>query len=192
MRIFPASKDTVARLVFSPDSRYLAATLGGENGVRVFDRDRNWSEIFRDIEYGGDTYGAAFAGDGRLATASYDGKIRLYDRNFRLALPPVSAASGRRPRGVAFSPDGRVLAVGYYDAPVIDLFDSRNLSRLQGPDLADLVGGTLNEVRWSLDGKTLYAAGLFPGRVRQQCSPGNGGVTGRGVQDLLAVTMLLG
>jgi len=65
---------------------------------------------------------------------------------------------------VAFSPDGRVLAVGYYDAPVIDLFDSRNLSRLQGPDLADLVGGTLNEVSWSLDGKTLYAAGLFPGK----------------------------
>ena len=46
--------------------------------------------------------------------------------------------SGNRPRGVAFSPDGRVLAVGYYDAAVIDLFDSRNLSRLQGPDLADL------------------------------------------------------
>jgi len=46
----PGLESTVARLVFSLDNRYLAATLGGENGVRVFDRDRNWSEIFRDIE----------------------------------------------------------------------------------------------------------------------------------------------
>ena len=94
--------------------------------------------------------------------------------------------------GVAFSPDGRVLAVGYYDAPVIDLFDSRNLSRLQGPDLADLVGGTLNEVSWSLDGKTLYAAGLFPGKGPTTVLSWERRGYGKGVQDLLAVTMLLG
>jgi WD40 repeat protein len=35
-------------LTFSPDGRYLAAMLGGERGLRVFDRDKDWSEAFRD------------------------------------------------------------------------------------------------------------------------------------------------
>ena len=67
--------DVCFRLVFSADGRYLAATLGRGGGLRVFDRDKNWSEAFRDANYGGDPYGAAFADDGRLATSSYDGKI---------------------------------------------------------------------------------------------------------------------
>ncbi len=66
-------------LTFSPDGRFLAATLGGKNGLRVFDRDKDWSEAFRDGQYGGDSYGAAFARDDRLATTAFDGMIRLYE-----------------------------------------------------------------------------------------------------------------
>jgi WD40 repeat protein len=64
-------------LTFSPDGRYLAATFGG-GGIRVFDRDRNWSEAFSDAAYEDQSYGASFAFDDRLATTSFDGKIRLY------------------------------------------------------------------------------------------------------------------
>ena len=70
--------NVVLFLGFSPDGRYLAAMLGGANGLRVFDREKDWSEAFRDASYGDDSYGAAFAPDGRLATTSFDGKIRLY------------------------------------------------------------------------------------------------------------------
>ena len=70
--------DVVHFLTFSPDGRYLAATIGVRNGLRVFDRDRDWSEAFRDASYGDSSYGSAFAPDGRLATTSLDGKIRLY------------------------------------------------------------------------------------------------------------------
>ena len=45
---------------------------------RVFERDKSWSEAFRDDQYGGESYGAAFSRDGRLVTTSYDGLIRLY------------------------------------------------------------------------------------------------------------------
>jgi WD40 repeat protein len=65
-------------LTFSPDGRYLAATLAG-NGLRVFDRDKEWSEAFRDEQYGDTSHGAAFAREGRLATTSLDGMIRLYE-----------------------------------------------------------------------------------------------------------------
>jgi len=79
-RIADDVPDGVSFLTFSPDGRYLAATVVGPNGLRVFDRDKDWDEAFRDV-YDGSSYGAAFARDGRLATTSYasDGTIRLYD-----------------------------------------------------------------------------------------------------------------
>lgn len=73
----------VPHLAFSPNGARLAATLAGANGVRVYDRAAGWAEVFRDAEYGGQSYGAAFAEDGRLATTSYDGRLRLYDRDGR-------------------------------------------------------------------------------------------------------------
>ncbi len=84
-------------LTFSPDGRYLAATLGHQ-GLRIFDRNEDWSETFRDDLYGGESYGAAFAGDARLATTSYDGHLRLYRYdaankipNFRLLGEPIQS-----------------------------------------------------------------------------------------------------
>jgi WD40 repeat protein len=75
--------NSVMQLAFSTNGRYLAAACGS-GGLRVFDRDKNWSEAFRDATYGDQSNGAAFADDGRLATSSYDGKVRLYDRGFKL------------------------------------------------------------------------------------------------------------
>ncbi len=70
--------------------------------------------------YGDHSYGAAFARDGRLATTSLDGKIRLYaydpdskTPNFRVVGQPTPAPSGRRPRGQ--QPVGLVFAVDAED-----------------------------------------------------------------------------
>jgi WD40 repeat protein len=103
-------------LAFSLDGRYLAAGLGGRQGLRVYDRDRHWTETFGDTDYGDDMYGVTFAADGRLATASLDRKVRLYDRDFKLIVPPRKATGGDHPFRIAFSPDGSVLAIGYADA----------------------------------------------------------------------------
>jgi outer membrane protein assembly factor BamB len=154
----PASTQSLA---FSSDGRYLAAGLGGKNGVRVYDRDQKWSEIFRDTEYSDATYGATFAADGRLVTASRDGKVRLYDHNhnFNLAVSR-KAAGGGEPFRIAFSPDGAVLAVGHEDAAAtVELFDGHSLAPLPGPNVDGLRNGSLSTVTWSKDGKTLYAGG---------------------------------
>ena len=97
------SKVFAHSLTFSPDGRYLAATLGGMNGLRVFDRDKDWTAAFRDDEYGGDSYGAAFSPGGRLVTTSYDGLIRRYTfeavggrPNFRLEGETIKAPGGNR------------------------------------------------------------------------------------------------
>ena len=91
-------------------------------GLRVFDREAKWSEVFHDSDYGSVSYGVTFADDGRLATSAYDGKIRLYDRSFSF-VASQDALSGHRPARIAFSPDGAELAIGYSDKPSVDFLD---------------------------------------------------------------------
>ena len=155
-------------LTFSPGGRYLAATLGHGKGLRVFDRDKDWSEAFRDDQYEGDSYGAAFALDGRLATTAVDGMIRLYEYdpnndkpNFHRVGAPVKAPSGDQPGGVAFSPDGKRLAVGYLNVAAVDVLDGTTLSSMGGqrPLNAVPTPAGFNRVAWSGDGETLFAAG---------------------------------
>ena len=61
------------------------ATAGGgalaAGGLRLYARDGagRWTEVAADSDYGGRSYGVAFAADGRLATTSWDGRLRLYD-----------------------------------------------------------------------------------------------------------------
>jgi WD40 repeat protein len=150
----------IQSLAFSQDGRYLAAGIGRHGGLRVYDRDRQWAEAFRDTDYGSDIYGLSFAADGRLATTSLDGKVRLYDRDFRLVVAPRD--TGGHPIGAAFKPDGTVLAIGYTgDVPKVSLYDGHSLEPLPGPNLTGVANGNLSQVAWSKDGETLYAGGMY-------------------------------
>jgi WD40 repeat protein len=152
----------IKSLAFSADGRYLAAGLSFGMGLYVYDRDRLWSEAFHDIDYTGDIYGLAFGADGRLATTSFDGYIRLYDRDFKLIAPHAVGRDG--PFHIAFSPDGNTLAVGYLKSTSVSLFDGHSLTPLPGPNLYGVTYGNLSAVAWAKDGKTLYAGGrYYPG-----------------------------
>jgi WD40 repeat protein len=150
----------VNHLAFSPTGRYLAATFGGTHGMRVYDRDAGWGERARDAPYGGDSFGAAFAADGRLATTSLDGHLRLYNPAFQ-RVATVTAPDGSRPFGLAFSPTGDRLAVGYQDTPAVSLVDGHTLVPLPGPQTQGLDNGALLQVAWAADGATLYAGGGY-------------------------------
>ncbi len=153
----------VRHLTFSPDGRFLAATIGNE-GVCILACDQNWAEVARDFSYGNPTYGAVFAPDNRLATTAYGGTVRLYAAALERDIRPtvvISAAGSPWPYRVAFSPDGTRLAVGYNGAPSIDLLDGHTLASLRRPDLGGISGGDLPAVAWSEDGHTLFAAGSY-------------------------------
>src|SRR5262245_45295798 len=92
----------VKHLAFSPDSKRLAATLA--NGLWVF-RTADGVELFRGIEPK-DSYWADFDAAGRLVTSSVDGQLGLYGPDHR-QLAVREAPGGKRPLGVAFSPDGQ-------------------------------------------------------------------------------------
>ena len=44
----------------------------------AYSRQTGWAEVARDEDYGDQSDGVVFAPDGRLATTSYDGRVRLY------------------------------------------------------------------------------------------------------------------
>ncbi|MGH6814709.1 MAG: WD40 repeat domain-containing protein, partial [Hyphomicrobiaceae bacterium] len=68
----------VFHLAFSPDDRHLAATLGGGQGVRVWET-AGWRLVGEDKDYGGAaSFGAAFAAAERLFTVAIDGHLRRY------------------------------------------------------------------------------------------------------------------
>jgi len=167
IRRLPGQPEVIKDLAFSPDGSRLAATLGGGFGLRVF-RVQDGQELGRDESYEGDGVGAAFAADGRLVTASFDGRIRLYDRDLRL-LAAVPAPGGRRPYSVELSPDGRKIAVGYEDVPRVDVLDASDLRSLYAPDTRD-TNNSLPSIAWSADGAVLYAAGRFRDEKRG-CQP---------------------
>jgi WD40 repeat protein len=153
----------VFALVFSPDGSRLAA-LVGDSGLRVFAKETAWGEIARDEDYSEPSYGADFALDGRLATTSFDGKLRLYSDGLTGAVHPtvtVDAPSGQRPYKIKFSPaDGARIAVGNNrDDNTVDILDGHSLEPLQRPDTNGVNAGALTAVAWSPDGESLYASG---------------------------------
>ena len=127
---------------------------------------------------------------------SFDGLIRSYQYdpnsdspNFRRVGEPFKAPSGNRPRGVAYSPDGKLLAVGYSDVAAVDVLDGTTLERVGGHKPADVRPSPveLSYVAWSRDGQTLFAAGAVDRRPRP-ASPfrvGSGRPGRREAHDLL-------
>ncbi len=154
--------DHVAHLIFSPNGEYLVATLEGANGIRVW-RTNDYKLVAWDENYGDDAVRADFDTDGRLVTTSFDNHIRLYDQQYQLQrwfqLPP-----GRKPSGVAFSPDGKKIAVGYSVATAqtqrrkVDVFDGHTMDYLFSPKTK--IFSLVPEVAWSADGEFLYAGGV--------------------------------
>jgi WD40 repeat protein len=151
---------TILHLTFSPDGKYLAATLFGEAGVRVWDT-ATWNLVGADINYGASSYGASFDNAGRLYTVADDGFIRRYGRGFRLEAKSKTIG-GKRPYSIAVHPIGDRVVVGFDYANAVDVYSTNDLKFRFTANTA----GVRNDdfflgVTWSADGKQLYAGGGY-------------------------------
>jgi WD40 repeat protein len=148
----------VFHLVFSPDSTRLVATLSGGSGMRLFRRCAgSWREIARDEDYLDDSFYAAFAGDGRFATTSWDGHVRLYDPD---GGRQRTREVGGKPAGLAFSPDGGRIAVAFWDEPRLLVMDGQSLADRDHPGYFEFDFAFPSAVDWSADG-TALEAGIY-------------------------------
>jgi hypothetical protein len=173
LRRLPGLPRAVLHLAFSPDGRWLAASLGGANGVRIFDATRG-EETGRDAAYRDSSYSVHFSPDGRrLLTTSDDGQVRLYTVNDgKLGQPTrFHPGGGQRPFAARFSLDGRRIAVGFDDSTVVQVLDAETLKEVARPSTVGVYNGYLGSVAWSADGRFLVAGGQWTGggkyRVRR-------------------------
>jgi WD40 repeat protein len=157
-RWIPGLPEVTNHLAYSKDGRYLAAALGGRDGIRIFEA-AGYSEVARDVEYGDNCYGLEFDQSGRLVTASYDGFVRLYSPDFHL-LRKERPPDGRQPNSARFSPDGQLIAVGFGDSTTVDVVSAEDLSFQYKPQ-PSLSGGNLATALWSEGGRALCAAGRY-------------------------------
>ena len=152
---------TVEHLAYSADGRRLAASLG-QKGIRVFDASDGYRLLPSDTQYGDNAQWLTFDRTGRLVTASFDGIVRLYAADNYIAPVARFERKDSAPFSVAFSPDGTRVAVGYYDRSDVLVLSGSNLSQLFKADTAGVPQGkNMGAVGWSLDGRFLYAGGLW-------------------------------
>ncbi len=147
-------------LEFSNNGEYLAVCMAANAGVKILDT-KSWS-IRKELKgYKEASYSASFSNDNNLVTASFDGKIRLYNKNF-LLIKEKTVYGGKNPFEVEFSPDGKKIALGYSDTTKVEVYDSSTLDKLYSANTADIEKDTfMNTVGWSYDGEYLYAGGGY-------------------------------
>lgn len=154
----------IVALAFSPDGRRLAAGIGSAHGIRIWDVSTA-AMLADDRDYGDSTYGLTFAPDGRLAAASLDGAIRLYDPQGRRLLR-TETGPGKRPFRIRFDPRGQVLATIFDNVLAVELRDGTSLGLRSQADVGGLTGKSFSAVGWSATGAALYAGGFPTDRGR--------------------------
>ena len=120
----------VLDIQFSANGEYLAAALSGTSGINIYKSDDlNDFKIFKILTgYDDGIMKILFDKNGRLVSVSLDGKIRLYNNQFKL-IKKING-TGDYPKSIAFSSDGSKIAIGYYDVPDIEVFSNCKRVRL--------------------------------------------------------------
>lgn len=151
----------VVSAAFSPDSKYIV-TASDDKTARVWDAQTGDSlHTLRGHEL--EVNGATFSADGSLVlTSSFDGTVRLWEmsagRSVALLRPADEDRKQNPVSSAALSPDGRLVAVAYYDENgevyVWNAQTRRKVATLRGHT------NVVSSVAFSRDGQKAVTASL--------------------------------
>ncbi|MBS7807639.1 caspase family protein [Variovorax sp. PCZ-1] len=153
----PVASWTITSLRFSPDGQFLAVGMHGQGGLAIVRRSSG-QVIATDTAYQNKVMDMDFDRFGRLHVIGLDGFVRLYQQDFKL-LARRQAKASKDPVAVRVSPDGEQLAIGFADAPVVEVLNARDLSTLNVLKASTGRQHDFVTVGWSSDGQYLYAGG---------------------------------
>jgi len=177
-----------ARVAFSGNGRYLAASAANRQGLFIYkivhvrkanamsslsDQEKEAlgklgylektmmvpEPVLHDRGIHAEITALCFNNRENLAVATDDGNIRLYNADLKLA-KTMAGKNGRKPSCLRFNPDASRLAVGYTDTAAIDVYSASDLTYLYSPDTTSIANAFSGDLVWSADGRFLYAA--FP------------------------------
>ncbi len=153
-------ENVINHLAYSPNGQYLAATLGGANGLRVYSSS-DYKEVYADRDYQDRTFGVEWLENSGLVTSSFDGKIRLYDQKKNTWARAKSFNTRKKAFGLAVHPDGEKLAVGFYNDSSLILLELPELKTIPGPVTDIVTNGDIASVSWSYQREWLWAGGKY-------------------------------
>lgn len=150
----------VAHLAYTKDGKRFAGAFVGGFGVKIWDTESGQT-IAEDDNYAERCAWLDFDAAGRLATVSYDGFVRLYDADLKLA-EKIAPRPNAHPYSIAYSPSGDYLAVGYADSKAIDILSAKDLKIVKRLETDGLSGKNAAVVAWGNEAsadEVLMAAG---------------------------------
>ncbi len=158
VRTIDAQAGDIRKLVWSADGTVLLAGYNGTHGVRAFALD---GRALLDDRFPGPVFGVAVGAGGQAAAVGLDGTVRTYRvGNGSAVVANTTVVAGRRPAGVAFSPDGIRLAVAYAtprEGP--EIFDAATLRSTGRLGAETLFGGDWRVLAWAADGRSVFVGG---------------------------------
>jgi WD40 repeat protein len=183
-RLSKAAESVIGALAFSTDGKLVATGAGssgradkiGDVGVRLWDAATG--EAVGTLEgHKQRVLSIAFCPDGKtLASSSFDDTIRIWDVAKRETIRRIVTAAGR----IAFSPDGKKLAVDGYSTGNVRIFDPGSGELLlEVPD----VPSPFTCLSFSPDGKRLAVAGGSRSIRLLDTTTGKPGLSMHGHQD---------
>jgi len=154
-------------IAFSKSGRYVAASFGPR--LAVWDV-KSGKELGRDESYGDTCAALAWHGDEALATTSADNKIRLYSPlklgpkmacDLHMTFGSPGSSGGLLPSNIAFSPDGKQLAVSFQAFVTVGILSAKDLHPVQWLDVGEESNGPFLTIQWDSTGKYIAAAGAY-------------------------------